>query len=59
MLAELQEFAIQIYFSQLLSDDGQAKLCFVSLSLKGYVSEIPYFFFNFTVRDDAAEMILW
>lgn len=44
MLAEAQEFAIQIYFSQLISYDGQAKLCFVSLSPKTCIFEIPYFF---------------
>lgn len=40
--AEVQQFAIQIYFSQLISYDEQAKLCFVSLSPKRYVFEIPF-----------------
>lgn len=42
--AEVQQFAIQIYFSRLISYNEQAKLCFVSLSPKRYVFEIPFFF---------------
>lgn len=44
IFAEIPKFAIQIYFSQLISYDEPAKLCSDNLSPKNQISEIPSFF---------------